>query len=224
MPPGSPATSRTAEPPHPAAARAPPPRRAATLRGFRREPLLPERVTGHLPEMREGAVHHGSRGSIDGTRRVTPGRAVLLRHTRPLVADAVPPRHGGFAVDDEHLAMIADQVVPELEHLGWAEPADLDSGVAELPPETVARREGAEPVGQDLHRHAGLGALDQRVGEPAAGRIAAEDVAVEVNPPLCAGDPLEHRGIDLGTIEQQADAIARNGTATRRPIHRAIYP
>ena len=93
---------------------------------------------------------------------------------------------------------------------------DLDARLAEKAPELPRRRDRPEPVVQHAHwtpsraRAASASAKRQPVG------VAPDDVVLEVDPAARPGDDVEHGGVGVGAVDEEANAVAGNRAGRRR--------
>ena len=141
----------------------------------------------------------------------------------PRLADAQAGDEGDAAVADQRLAVIAHQPGQRPGDPRRVEGPHLDPAVAQPVPEPPAGGvQRAEPVVDEPHLHAGLGAGDQRVGEPLARRVVVEDVDLEVDEALGGGDGVEPRRVVLRGVLQQPHGVAldqrRAGGARQRLV------
>src|SRR5258708_2389577 len=92
------------------------------------------------------------------------------------------------------------------------EAADVDACVTQPAPERAAGPEGAEAVVQHAHVPPGARARRQRLAEAPTGGVVANDVVLEMDPPLGGRDHVQHRG-ERG----RAVGVVRQRVAGDRP-------
>ena len=95
-----------------------------------------------------------------------------------------------------------------LERIDRVELEDVDARVGEPTEEFLRRAEGADAVVDEVDLHALRLLGDQGVGEPLAGLVALEDVGLHVDGVPRRGDRIEHRGVRVRAVLEQAHVIA----------------
>src|SRR5688500_13756525 len=87
-------------------------------------------------------------------------------------------------------------------------PGDLTACGGEAPDMIAAQTPAAERVEHDADSHAGRGPLNKRSRERLAGLPRMEDIALERDRTLRAGDRRKHLRIELRTVFEPDDPVA----------------
>src|SRR6185312_5718218 len=161
------------------------------------------------------------RRSADDKTGVAPG--IEAARADPHPSDAQTRDEADDAVHGNHLAVVSTDPAERTIESRRVVAADLDTCAPQSIPEAARRlAEPAHPVVQQPHLHAFGGLADQRVGEPPALIVLVNDVHLEVNRALRAGDRFEPGGIVLFGVPQDLDAVAvaerRAGRARERLV------
>jgi hypothetical protein len=128
-----------------------------------------------------------------------------------------------IAVDREELSVIAREPAEGRGGVRRIVRAHVDPARAQARPETRGRlAEAPQPVVQDAHPDARPRALEQRLRETLAGRVAADDVVLQAHALAGRADRLEPRRVVLRRVAQQAHAVALDQVRARSPGERLI--
>src|SRR5690606_18253122 len=126
-------------------------------------------------------------------------------------------------VGHQKLAVVPRKRGHHIERAERIERAKLDPGLPEEAPVFPGGADRAEPVMKDADLHALARARGEQLGKAPAHRIAADDVVLEMDPALGAGDEVVHRGIAVGPVDERRHAVPGNRAATRGAVHGGVH-
>src|SRR5262245_5794348 len=128
----------------------------------------------------------------------------------PRLTDAETGDEPDRAVRAQHLAMIPAEPAQRTRGAWSVVAPHVHTAHPESAPEAARRPPAPHPVVDHADAHAVARLCDQGAAELLAHGIVVDDVALEMDRPLGAGDRLEPGRIVLLGIFQHADAVARN--------------
>ena len=187
-------------------------RRSRRIRLVRRRKLegrdLEGRPAGTLPALLKDDGHVPRGRPLEPGMRIAPRPGPAAREGRAVfVPDVHAARESHAPVEDEDLAVVAIRLIPE-ERKERVIKANFDVPLLHLPPEPRPRVARAERVGEDAHPDAAPHGGRQSFDEEASGGVVLEDVRLEEDFVLGAGDRGAHRGERGRAVEEDRDGVA----------------
>ena len=170
------------------------------------------------PVVHEGELHLRDHRPLHAHHRLAPV-VLLVGVAEPLVRDADAAGEADRAVDDEELAVRAVVEAREGVPAQRVVPLHVDAVALHEVDQRVRHRRGADGVEDHFHRHAGAGALRQRLREEPPDLAVPVDVELEVDGLLRAADGREHRWEDLHAVFQDLHAVAGRHRRAAERVH-----
>lgn len=174
----------------------------------RRQLVVANRSAGLAPRPAEGLLCVGDCRSPQLDAGVAPRRNAARPVTHPRTRDAQARDERHRTVDADDLAVVAPQ---RRDRVGWmqrVEIAHLAAAVLQLAKEPPRSGPAAEPVAEHAHLDAGGGALGEERGEPAARRVSAKDVHLDMHRPPRRPDRLLPGRVVLRRVLQDAHSVS----------------
>ena len=175
-----------------------------------------------IPHIGKGALDIDDGRATDADGGIAIGQARLRLACQPCVGDAHAAGGGVGAIHRQRLAVVARRHAQRVAQVRRVDEAHIDPRAPHPAPERGGHVQGAIPIDQDPHGHAGGRAFGEGVGEARADDVVAKDVVLDMNPVLCLRDCREPVSIGRGAILEQLQLVAQAQGCARHPAQAPV--